>query len=90
MGRPGEKPVPPLNLIGDFGGGGMLLAFGMVCGLIAAGALFKVPESGIFRKKTPLKLWEELKWSLATRGRKWFMAMMVGLESLSSLITFSQ
>ena len=30
------KPVPPLNLIGDFGGGGMLLAFGMVCGLLEA------------------------------------------------------
>jgi hypothetical protein len=29
-----EKPVPPLNLVGDFGGGGMLLAFGMVCGLL--------------------------------------------------------
>lgn len=34
IGRPGEKPVPPLNLVGDFGGGGMLLAFGMVCGLL--------------------------------------------------------
>ncbi|MEW6671316.1 MAG: hypothetical protein AB1427_06405 [Thermodesulfobacteriota bacterium] len=55
----------------------VLLAFGMLCGLTAAGALFKVPESGIFRKKTPLNLWEELKWSLATRGRKWFMAMML-------------
>ena len=29
-------PVPPLNLIGDFGGGGMMLAFGMVCGLLEA------------------------------------------------------
>mgnify|MGYP000225667214 CR=1 FL=1 len=26
-----EKPVPPLNLVGDFGGGGMLLGFGIVC-----------------------------------------------------------
>ena len=26
IGRAGEKPVPPLNLVGDFGGGGMLLA----------------------------------------------------------------
>jgi alpha-methylacyl-CoA racemase len=31
-----EKPMPPLNLVGDFGGGGMLLAFGMVCGLLEA------------------------------------------------------
>ena len=36
IGRPGSKPVPPLNLVGDFGGGGMLLAFGMVCGLLEA------------------------------------------------------
>ena len=34
--RAGERPVPPLNLVGDFGGGGMLLAFGMVCGLLEA------------------------------------------------------
>jgi alpha-methylacyl-CoA racemase len=36
IGRAGERPVPPLNLVGDFGGGGMLLAFGMVCGLLEA------------------------------------------------------
>src|ERR1700690_714172 len=32
IGRRGEPPVPPVNLIGDFGGGGMLLAFGVVSG----------------------------------------------------------
>jgi alpha-methylacyl-CoA racemase len=36
IGRAGEAPVPPLNLVGDFGGGGMLLAFGMVCALLEA------------------------------------------------------
>ena len=36
LGRKGENPVPPLNLVGDFGGGGMLLAFGMVCALFEA------------------------------------------------------
>lgn len=36
IGEPGGKPVPPLNLIGDFGGGGMLLAFGMVCAILEA------------------------------------------------------
>lgn len=36
IGRRGEKPVVPLNLVGDFGGGGMLLAFGMVCALFEA------------------------------------------------------
>ena len=34
MGRAGEKPAIPLNLVGDFGGGGLLLAFGMVCALL--------------------------------------------------------
>ena len=30
IGRPGSPPVPPLNLIGDFGGGGMLLALSLI------------------------------------------------------------
>lgn len=34
IGRPGSPPVPPLNLIGDFGGGGMLLALGLVAALL--------------------------------------------------------
>jgi len=34
-GRAGEKPTPPINLVGDFGGGAMMLAFGMVAGLLA-------------------------------------------------------
>jgi alpha-methylacyl-CoA racemase len=36
IGQKGGPPVPPLNLIADFGGGGMLLAFGVVCALIEA------------------------------------------------------
>lgn len=36
VGRAGERPVPPLNLVGDYGGGGMLLAFGMVAALLEA------------------------------------------------------
>ncbi len=36
IGREGENPVPPLNLVGDFGGGGMMLAFGMVSALLHA------------------------------------------------------
>ncbi|MCY4278810.1 MAG: CaiB/BaiF CoA-transferase family protein [Gammaproteobacteria bacterium] len=36
IGLAGQRPVPPLNLVGDFGGGGMLLAFGMVCGMLEA------------------------------------------------------
>jgi alpha-methylacyl-CoA racemase len=40
FGRHGEPPTPPLNMVGDFGGGGMLLAYGVVC------ALFEAQRSG--------------------------------------------
>ena len=36
IGRKDGTPVPPLNLVGDFGGGGMFLAFGVVCALLEA------------------------------------------------------
>ncbi|MDP9464081.1 MAG: CoA transferase [Actinomycetota bacterium] len=36
FGRDGQAPVPPLNMVGDFGGGGMFLAFGVVCALLEA------------------------------------------------------
>jgi alpha-methylacyl-CoA racemase len=36
IGRPGTPPVHPLNLVGDFGGGGMYMAFGIACGLFEA------------------------------------------------------
>jgi alpha-methylacyl-CoA racemase len=36
VGRAGDKPTPPVNLVGDFGGGGMLLAFGMLAAILHA------------------------------------------------------
>jgi alpha-methylacyl-CoA racemase len=36
IGRKGEAPVPPLNLVGDFGGGGVYLALGVVAALLEA------------------------------------------------------
>jgi alpha-methylacyl-CoA racemase len=36
IGRRGEPPVPPLTLLGDFGGGGLLLAFGLACAMLEA------------------------------------------------------
>lgn len=36
MGTPGKPPFPPLNLVGDFAGGGMLAAFGVLCGIMYA------------------------------------------------------
>jgi alpha-methylacyl-CoA racemase len=40
IGRAGERPVPPLNLVGDFGGGAMFLAFGVLS------AVFEARNSG--------------------------------------------
>ncbi len=37
IGRTGDKPVPPLNLVADMGGGALYLAFGIACALIEAG-----------------------------------------------------
>jgi alpha-methylacyl-CoA racemase len=34
VGRAGQSPVPPVNLLGDFGGGGMLLALGILAALV--------------------------------------------------------
>jgi alpha-methylacyl-CoA racemase len=36
MGRADAPPAPPLNLVGDFGGGGMMLAFGVLCAVLEA------------------------------------------------------
>jgi alpha-methylacyl-CoA racemase len=36
FGRVGAPPTPPLNMVGDYGGGGMFLAFGVVCALFEA------------------------------------------------------
>lgn len=35
-GRAGDRPTPPINMVGDFGGGGMLLAFAMVAAILHA------------------------------------------------------
>lgn len=36
MGSADQPPLPPLNLVGDYGGGGLMLAFGLVCALLDA------------------------------------------------------
>ncbi|KGF70714.1 carnitine dehydratase [Hoeflea sp. BAL378] len=36
LGRAGDKPTPAANLVADFGGGGMMLAFGMLAGILSA------------------------------------------------------
>ena len=57
----------------------ILLTFGLACGLTAAYAIWRVPEAGIFKNPLPFMLWEEVKWSFATKGRRWFLAMMLGI-----------
>jgi alpha-methylacyl-CoA racemase len=65
IGRKDQKPVPPLNLVGDFGGGGMLLAFGMVC------ALYEARKSGIGQVVD----------AAMTDGSATLMAMIYGLKA---------
>jgi alpha-methylacyl-CoA racemase len=56
IGRAGERPVPPINLLGDFGGGGMFLAYGVVCALLAvrAGGSGQVIDAAIVDGVTTL------------------------------------
>jgi alpha-methylacyl-CoA racemase len=54
-GREGQKPTPPLNAVGDFGGGGMMLAFGMLAGILSA-------------KSAGKGRWWTARWSMARRS----------------------
>jgi alpha-methylacyl-CoA racemase len=49
IGRADDRPVPPMNLLGDFGGGAMMLAFGVVCALfdVRAGGAGQVIDAAI-------------------------------------------
>jgi len=49
IGRAGQPPTPPMNLVADFGGGGMLLALGMCAALIerAASGLGQVVDAAM-------------------------------------------
>ena len=66
IGRPGQTPVPPLNLVGDFGGGGMLLALGIVA------ALLEKQRSGKGQVVD----------AAMTDGSALLMALMYGLKSM--------
>ena len=52
FGRAGGPPTPPLNMVGDFGGGGMFLAFGVVCGLLEASKSGQRARSSTLRWST--------------------------------------
>lgn len=56
--RDGEKPMPPGNLVGDMGGGGLMLAFGMVCALYEArgSGLGQVVDAAMFEGAATLGL----------------------------------
>ena len=57
IGTAGGPPVPPINLVGDFGGGGLLLAFGILAALL---------ERGISPARAR---WSTRRWSTAPRCR---------------------
>ena len=57
----------------------IFLAIGMGCGLAAAAALWRIPAGGMFRHPPPFRLRDEVRWCGATSGRRWFLAMMIGI-----------
>jgi len=59
---------------------------GMVSGVVASVALWKIPEAGLFRNTPRFSLREELRWALATRGRRWFVAMMLAIPVVQGLM----
>ena len=95
LGRADSAPVPPLNLVGDFGGGGMLLAFGMVAALLEAarsgegqvvdaamvdGAASLMTMIHAFR---PRGIWNERAWREHARHRR---AVLRGLRDVGRAV----
>ncbi len=58
---------------------------GLVSGVLASIALWNIPEAGLFRNAPRFSLRDELRWSLATRGRRWFVAMMLTIPVAQGL-----
>lgn len=70
IGPAGGKPVPPLNLVGDYGGG-MMMAFGLVCALLEARSSGKgqildaaMLDAAALTMNRFLGLWAEGRWQL--------------------------
>lgn len=69
---------------------------GLACGLMASWALWRIPEAGLFRATPPFSPRKELRWILASGGRRWFFAMMLavpvtqGLFRAFLLVAFKQ
>lgn len=57
----------------------VFFAVGLACGLVAAWALWTLPEAGLFRNGVPFSLLKEMRWVLGTPGRRWFLAMSVSV-----------
>ncbi len=55
----------------------IFFSVGMVSGILAAWALWSIPESGQFRAVERFSLAAQLRWLMETRGRRWFFAMMI-------------
>lgn len=71
IGRAGQPPIHPLNLVGDYGGGGMYLAFGVVCAILEAQRSGKgqVVDAAMIDGSASLMsmfhgMWSEGRWSL--------------------------
>jgi alpha-methylacyl-CoA racemase len=68
LGRAGQPPTPPLNLLGDYAGGAMFLVYGMVCGLLEArtsGAGQVVDAANVDGVAALMAMW----WGFSQAGR---------------------
>lgn len=63
----------------------LFFAVGLIAGVLASIALWRLPEAGLFRNAAPFSLRNELRWSLSTPGRRWFLAMMVAFPIAQGL-----
>ena len=57
----------------------LFFAAGLVTGMIAAMSLWRIPESGAFRRTEPFRFRREMAWLTGNGGRRWFFAMMVAV-----------
>ncbi len=87
IGRAGEPPTPPLNLVADFGGGGMLLALGIASALVERGTSGKgqvvdaamvdgvAVMMSIFHGMTAMGVWSEARGTnMLDSGAHWYDA----------------
>jgi len=57
----------------------IFVAVGVSCGLVAAWAIWRIPEAGLFLDTPAFRPLQELRWSISNHTRRWFMGMMLAI-----------